>query len=63
MSDHPQNQNTSTVVLNLWVTIPLGGVSNDLFIGVTYPISYISDISIMISNRRKITVIKWVVIS
>ena len=46
-----------TLVLNLWVMIPLGG-SNDPFTGATSQMSYISDIYIMIHNSSKITVMK-----
>lgn len=46
---------TETVVLNPWVMTSL--VSNDLT-GVTYPILSMSDVSIMIHDSNKVTVIK-----
>jgi hypothetical protein len=47
----------SEVILNLWVEILLGG-TNDPFIGVTYQVSYILDIYIMICSSSKITIMK-----
>ena len=44
------------MTLNPWVTTLGGGVSNNPFTWVTYQISGISDLYIMIHNSSKVTV-------
>lgn len=50
------NQDSRAVTLNPWVTTLGGGASNNPFIGVTYQISGISDLYIVIHNSSKVTV-------